>query len=247
LAPAQAGGRRAGGRPCAGRGTTHPPLALCPLPAARPWPRHQSESCQPPVPWCGSGAVLPRHSHLELSPILIAKQPLLLGADKQYPACSLKGLSPRPAHATRASRLARPLRLPLERVVDVPGWVALDLSDSPDSGDRVAPSGAYPSVYLYPCAPLEGSVCELAAEHLLVELADARLWDLVHERELVGQPPPRNAPAEVLDQLLGGRAGPVAHHAAAQGTLVPTGVRLGGHCRLDHVGVGHHLVLQHDR
>src|SRR5207253_1618623 len=38
-------------------------------------------------------------------------------------------------------------------------------------------------------ASLERPVGELRAEHLLVELAHARLGDLLHERELVRQPP----------------------------------------------------------
>src|ERR1022692_794671 len=38
-------------------------------------------------------------------------------------------------------------------------------------------------------APLEGPLCQLGAQRLLGELADARLRDLRDERELVRQPP----------------------------------------------------------
>ena len=52
----------------------------------------------------------------------------------------------------------------------------------------------------------QGIVAEAAAEHLLVELADARLRYLRKERELVREPPLRDATAQMLDQIRGRRA-----------------------------------------
>src|ERR1039457_789509 len=48
--------------------------------------------------------------------------------------------------------------------------------------------------------PLKRAVLQVGAQHLLVELADARLGDLRDERELVGQPPLGDASTQVLEQ-----------------------------------------------
>ena len=54
-------------------------------------------------------------------------------------------------------------------------------------------------------------------------------------------------PRRCSTQLLRARARALAQHHAAQRALGPALVGLGDHRRLDHVGVGHHLVLELDR
>src|ERR1700742_4100736 len=73
-------------------------------------------------------------------------------------------------------------------------------------------------------APVEAAFGEPSAQHLLVELAHAGLRDLGDEGELVGQPPLRDAAAQVLHQLL--RAGRVLarENDAAERPLGPARV-----------------------
>src|SRR3954447_3215537 len=56
---------------------------------------------------------------------------------------------------------------------------------------------------------LQPALLELLAQHLLVELADARLRHLVDERDRVGQPPLGHARLEVLDQVVRADARPL--------------------------------------
>src|ERR1700691_2919525 len=70
-------------------------------------------------------------------------------------------------------------------------------------------------------ASLELAVVQARAQDLLVELADARLRDLGDERELVRQPPFRDARAQVLDQRVDVGLRTVAQHHAAQRSLRP--------------------------
>src|SRR6202050_4662389 len=88
-------------------------------------------------------------------------------------------------------------------------------------------------------AALERSLREPAAQHLLVELADARLGDLRDEGELVGQPPFGDPAPQVLHKLLSARACARAQDYTAQRTLGPTLVGLGDDRGLGHVWVGH--------
>src|SRR5258708_11642790 len=63
-------------------------------------------------------------------------------------------------------------------------------------------------------APLEAAAGQLPTQHLLVELADARLRDLSDEGELVRQPPLRAAAAQMLNQLPGARCALTRQHHA---------------------------------
>ena len=95
---------------------------------------------------------------------------------------------------------------------------------------------------------LELALRELLAQDLLVELADARLRDLLDEGELVRHPPLRD------QRRRGARAAPPAsrlapslEHDAGQRPLGPALVGLRDHRRLEHVRVRHQRVLELDR
>src|SRR5215207_7553332 len=87
---------------------------------------------------------------------------------------------------------------------------------------------------------------ELVAEVLLGELADARLRDLVHEGDVVGEPPLRDLVLqERQDLLLGERLARLDAHAG-EGALRPLRVRHADHGRLRDLRMAHQLVLEVD-
>ena len=85
-------------------------------------------------------------------------------------------------------------------------------------------------------------------QRLLVELAHARLGQLVDEGPPFGEPPPRHPARQELEKRIGFGARLVrSDHHHHQGPLVPPGVGNADHGRLEDRRVGHHLVLQLDR
>src|SRR4051794_17245897 len=88
---------------------------------------------------------------------------------------------------------------------------------------------------------LDGEVTRGMArpEHLLVELADARLRDLVDEAPPLGQLPASDATAEERAERAGVDARALLQHDARERALTPLLVRHAHDARFDHVRVRH--------
>src|SRR2546423_12528516 len=95
-----------------------------------------------------------------------------------------------------------------------------------------------------PHPALEAALVELAAEHFLVELADARLGHLVDERELVRDPPLGDPVLEVVAKLLPAQIRALLDYHAGKRPLLPALVGHGYHGGLGDLWVGHDLHLQ---
>src|SRR3954471_16605548 len=94
---------------------------------------------------------------------------------------------------------------------------------------------------------LELALLQPLAQHLLVELADARLRDLLDEREGLGDPPLRDSALEVLPQLLRSHVPAFADDDARERALRPLLVRTRDHGSLEHRIVCDQRLFQLDR
>src|SRR5262249_11296130 len=95
---------------------------------------------------------------------------------------------------------------------------------------------------------LHGQLVLLVAlpQELLVELADARLRNLGHNRPALGQPPARDPLSEVRAQIVERQLGLVTRHYAGERPPLPALVRNPDDTRLEHVRVPHQRVLEVD-
>src|SRR5438270_11249227 len=90
----------------------------------------------------------------------------------------------------------------------------------------------------------ESSLRMTRAQDLLVELAHARLRNLLDEGPALGQPPARDAVGEERAQRLRARAAARASDHARDRALVPARVRHADHGSLEDIGMRHERVLE---
>src|SRR5438105_4527182 len=98
-----------------------------------------------------------------------------------------------------------------------------------------------PSAFRLPTKP------EALAQRRLAELADRRARDLRDEFDPVGDPPAREVPREVGEQILGRCLVPLLEHHDRQRPFAPLGVRHRDDRGLGHGWMPHERVLQRHR